>query len=511
MDYILEMRDITKRFPGILANDNVTLCVREGEIHAVSGENGAGKSTLMSILFGLYKPDSGKIFLKGNEVEIKNPNDANRYRIGMVHQHFKLVQDFTALENIVLGVEPVKKGFLQLNTVRGKLEELINKYNFNIDLDKKVRDMTVGMQQRVEILKMLYRDNDILIFDEPTAVLTPQEIDELIDIMKNLKNEGKTVIFISHKLWEVMKISDRCTVLWKGKSVGTVNIADTTKEKISEMMVGRSVQLVLEKNPQKLGETILEIKNLYVKDEISGKDVVKNVSLTVNRGEIVCIAGIDGNGQTDFSRAVTGMSAVSQGSIIFEGEDWTHKSIRYRNTHGMAHVPEDRHKHGLVLEYTIEENLILKSYFQPEYQKHGILKKKKIREHAGILIDKYDIRSGQGAITFCRSMSGGNQQKVILAREIDMQPDLLVAIQPTRGLDVGAVEYIHKYLLNLRDAGKAILLISLEMDEILNVSDRILVMFNGEIMCNLDAKDATPKELGLYMAGLKKEGNGEKE
>lgn len=503
-NYAFEMRHIVKKFGNFAANNDISFCVRRGEIHALAGENGAGKSTLMSVLFGLYEADQGQILINGEIAHIKDPNDANRFRIGMVHQHFKLIPNFTALENIVLGVEPTRHGFLNLKSSVDKLKALIEKYNFAIDLNKQVKDMTVGMQQRVEILKMLYRDNDILIFDEPTAVLTPQEIDELMDIMIGLKAEGKTIVFISHKLAEVMKVSDRCTVLWKGTLVGTVDISNTTKEHISEMMVGRKVQLVPDKAPLHVGNTILEVCGLSAQK--GHKEAVKSISFQVNRGEIVCIAGIDGNGQMELAEAITGLLPIKSGTLLFENEQWQKKSIRYRNTHGMAYVPEDRHKHGLVLDYNVEENMVLKSYFEDRFQKHGIIQFKEIRKHANELIKKYDIRVGDsGPETIVRSMSGGNQQKIILAREISSDPKLIVAVQPTRGLDVGAIECIHKYLIEMRDHGSAVLLISLEMDEVMALSDRILVMFDGEIVCNLAAKDTTPQQLGLYMAGAKRE------
>lgn len=504
MDYVFEMRNITKRFPGIVANDDVTLQVKKGEIHALLGENGAGKSTLMSVLFGMYQPDEGQILIKGEPVKIKDPNVANALHIGMVHQHFKLVHNFTALQNIVLGVEPKRHGFLYFAEARKKLEELIERYQFNIDLDMVTSQMTVGMQQRLEILKMLYRENDILIFDEPTAVLTPQEIEELMSIMRNLVEEGKSIVFISHKLNEIMEIADRCTVLWKGKCVGTVNVADTTKEKLSEMMVGRKVILVPEKGEQHLGDVVLEVNDLCVKSARSGKLAVNHVSFQVRAGEIVCIAGIDGNGQTELAYALSGLVKADGGSIKVDGEEWSDKSIRYRNSHGLGHIPEDRQKHGLVLDYSMEENCVLQTYFEPRFQTRGVIRRKAVRGYADGLIGRFDIRSGQGAVTRVRSMSGGNQQKVIVAREIDRDPKLLIAVQPTRGLDVGAIEYIHNQLLAMRNAGHAILLISLEMDEIMNISDRILVMFDGETVCDLKAEEATVQKLGLYMAGLER-------
>lgn len=505
-DYVIEMLNIRKTFPGIVANDDVTLQIKKGEIHALLGENGAGKSTLMSILFGMYQPDKGEIRIDGEPVKIKNPNDATAHHIGMVHQHFKLVQNFTALENIVLGVEPIKHGFLNTNEARKKLEELTQRYDLKVDFDKPISDMTVGMQQRVEILKMLYRDNDILIFDEPTAVLMPREIDDLMQIMRNLAKEGKSIIFISHKLSEIMSVSDRCTVLWHGRCVGTVNVSDpsVTKEMLSEMMVGRKVTLVPDKPRQEPGRVILKAEGLCVKDPRTGKLKVDHVSFEVREGEVVCIAGIDGNGQSELAYAITGLVGIDSGTLTLNDEDITKKDVRYRNMHGIAHIPEDRQKHGLVLDYTLQENCILKNYFTPRFQTGGFMKRKEARAYAEKLIKDFDIRSGQGPATRVRSMSGGNQQKVIIAREIDSQPKLLVAVQPTRGLDVGAIEYIHKQLMELRNTGHAILLISLEMEEVLGISDRIMVMYNGELVSNLDAENVTAKELGLYMAGLKK-------
>lgn len=505
MDYIIEMLGITKRFPGIVANDNVTLQLKKGEIHALLGENGAGKSTLMSVLFGLYQPEEGAIKLEGKEVNITSPNDANALGIGMVHQHFKLVHNFTVLQNIILGVETTKNGLLQMDEARRRVTDLSNRYNLRVDLDAYISDITVGMQQRVEILKTLYRNNEILIFDEPTAVLTPQEIDELMKIMRELAGEGKSILFITHKLGEIKAVADRCTVLRKGRCIGTVNVAETTKEQMSEMMVGRKVSFAVDKQPAKLGEPVLEVKDLIVKSPTPGhKNSVNGVSFTVNRGEIVCIAGIDGNGQSELVYALTGLMPPSGGSVTLAGQDITGATIRRRNTHGMAHIPEDRHKHGLVLDYTLAENLVLQSYFEPRFQQHGFLKQDEIYRYADKLIKDYDIRSGQGAHTPARSMSGGNQQKAIIAREVDRAPELLVAVQPTRGLDVGAIEYIHNQLVRQRDSGKGVLLISLELEEVMNVSDRILVIYEGELVADLRPDEVTVQELGLYMSGSKR-------
>ena len=501
------MLNITKRFPGIVANDDITLQLKKGEIHALLGENGAGKSTLMSVLFGLYQPEEGIIKKDGKEVKINNPNDANALGIGMVHQHFKLVECFTVLDNIIMGVEPNKLGFLQKKEAREKVLALSEKYGLHIDPDAKIEDITVGMQQRTEILKMLYRDNEILIFDEPTAVLTPQEIEELMQIMRNLSAEGKSILFISHKLAEIMAVADRCTVLRKGKCIGTVETKDTTMEQLSAMMVGRNVNFHVEKGEQHLGDVVLNVENLTVASRVHKNDAVKNVSFSVRAGEIVCIAGIDGNGQTELVYGITGLEPVKSGKLTLCGRDITKDSIRKRSVSGMSHIPEDRHTHGLVLDYTLEYYMILQRYFEPEFtDKAGFLRRKNIRAYSDRLIEQYDVRSGQGSATIARSMSGGNQQKAIVAREIDKNPELLVAVQPTRGLDVGAIEYIHKQLVAQRDEGKAVLLVSLELDEVMDVPDRILVMHAGEIVGELDPKKTTQEELGLYMAGAKRDG-----
>ena len=503
--YIIEMQNITKKFPGIIANDDVTLNLKKGEIHALLGENGAGKSTLMSILFGLYKPESGNIYINGELVSISGPNDATRFGIGMVHQHFKLVQNFTVLENIILGVESTKFCVMQTAEARNRIIEISKQYGLDIDVDKQIQDITVGMQQRVEILKMLYRENEILIFDEPTAVLTPQEIDSLMQTMKGLAAEGKSILFITHKLDEIMQVADRCTVLRKGKWIGTVDVASTTKEELSEMMVGRKVSLSLDKADAKIGDVILDVKNLTLRGEKGHKNKLTDISFNVRAGEILCVAGIDGNGQSDLVYALTGMTPVDEGTVTMMGQNITKAKIRKRGELGMAHIPEDRQKHGLILDYTLAYNEILQNYYKPQFQKFGFLKQQTITDYANGLIKKFDIRAGQGAETPTRSMSGGNQQKVIIAREIDRDPHLLVAVQPTRGLDVGAIEYIHAQLLKQRDEGKAVLLISLELEEVMNISDRIIVMFEGEIVADVDPNDVTFQELGLYMSGTKRQ------
>ena len=504
--YVIEMLHITKEFPGIIANDDITLQLKRGEIHALLGENGAGKSTLMSVLFGLYQPEKGIIKKNGEVVQINNPNDATALNIGMVHQHFKLIDVFTALDNIILGAETTKMGFLQKKAARAKVEALSKRYGLAVDLDAKVEDITVGMQQRVEILKMLYRDNEILIFDEPTAVLTPQEIDELMEIMRGFKKEGKSILFITHKLNEIMAVADRVTVLRKGKYVGTVETQNTTKQELSTMMVGRSVQLQVDKDEAKPGEVILDVQGLTVPSKLHKNNAVKEVSFQVRAGEIVCIAGIDGNGQTELVYGLTGLEKASAGKVTLCGRDISKCSIHKRSAAGISHIPEDRHKHGLVLDDTLENNLVLQRFRQPEFQNGGFIKRDAVRAYAEKIIGQYDVRSGQGPVTVARSMSGGNQQKAIIGREIDRENPLLIAVQPTRGLDVGAIEYIHKQLVAQRDAGKAVLLVSLELDEVMNLSDRILVMYEGEIVGELDPKNTTVQELGLYMAGAKRQG-----
>lgn len=505
-EYIIEMLNIRKEFPGIVANDDITLQLRRGEIHALLGENGAGKSTLMSVLFGLYQPEKGVIRKNGQEVQINSPNDATDLHIGMVHQHFKLVDVFTVLDNIILGAEDTKCGFLRKKEARAKVQALSEKYGLNVDLDAKVEDISVGMQQRTEILKMLYRDNEILIFDEPTAVLTPQEIDELMTIMKGFAAEGKSILFITHKLNEIMEVADRITVLRKGKCIGTVNVRDTNQQELSNMMVGRPVQLQVQKDPCCPKEVVLDVKNLVVPSKLHKNNAVRGVSFQVHAGEILCIAGIDGNGQTELVYGLTGLEKTSGGTITLCGKDITKASIRTRSSVGMSHIPEDRHKHGLVLDESLENNMILQTYYEDRFQHMGFMKRSAIREYANQIIEQYDVRSGQGGATVTRSMSGGNQQKAIIGRELDRQKPLIVAVQPTRGLDVGAIEYIHSQLVAQRDAGKAILLVSLELDEVMNLSDRILVMYEGEIVGELDPKTTSVQELGLYMAGAKRDG-----
>lgn len=503
MSYVVEMLNIRKEFPGIIANDNVTLQLKKGEIHALLGENGAGKSTLMGMLFGMYQPEAGVIKVKGKEVKISSPNVANDLGIGMVHQHFKLVENFTVTENIILGLEPKKFLTVDIKSAAKKIEELSKSYGLNVDPYSKIEDISVGMQQRVEILKMLYRNADVLIFDEPTAVLTPQEIDDLIKIMKNLIKEGKSIIIITHKLKEIKEVADRCSVIRRGRYIGTVDVKETSEAEMAKMMVGRQVSFKVKKKEAKLGEDVLKIENLFVKNN---KKVLglKDFTLNIRRGEIVGIAGVEGNGQTELIEALTGMRYVESGNIIYNGENITKLSIKKRIDGGIAHIPEDRHKRGLVLDYTMEENMILKVYKKKPFSKNGLIIRKEVESYSNDIIETFDVRSGEGGKSIARSLSGGNQQKGIIGREIQSNHDLLIAAQPTRGLDVGSIEYIHKRLVEERDKGKAVLLVSLELDEILNVSDRIAVLNNGELIGVVNANETDEHEIGLMMAGIKR-------
>ena len=504
MEYAIEMLNITKEFPGIVANDDVTIKVEKGTIHALLGENGAGKSTLMSILFGMYQPTKGEIRINGKTVNITDPNVANDLGIGMVHQHFKLVDIFTVTENIVLGREGKKSlQLMEFKNASKKIKELGDRYGLKVDPNAKIQDISVGMQQRVEILKMLYRDADILIFDEPTAVLTPQEIDELMQIMKNLKKEGKTILLITHKLKEIKAVADVCTVLRRGKVIDTVNVADVDETQMAKLMVGRDVEFKVDKKDHELGDVILDVHNLHC-DNARGLEAVKGVSFNIRGGEILGIAGIDGNGQSELVYALTGLSKVKEGQIILNGQDITHFDVRKHYDAGLAHVPEDRQKHGLILDFKLKENYIVHNYDRAPFSKHGILNNKAIDDYAKRLTEEFDVRSGQGIETTVRSMSGGNQQKAIVAREVDRSSDLLIVVQPTRGLDVGAIEYIHNRIVEERNKGKAVLLVSFELDEIMSLSDRIAVMFSGEITGVLNSKETNEHELGLLMAGAER-------
>ncbi len=503
MSYVVEMLNIRKEFPGIVANDNVTLQLKKGEIHALLGENGAGKSTLMGMLFGMYTPEAGIIKVNGKEVKISSPNVANDLGIGMVHQHFKLVENFTVTENIILGLEPKKFLSIDVKSAAKKIEELSKTYGLNVDPYAKIEDISVGMQQRVEILKMLYRNAEVLIFDEPTAVLTPQEIEDLIKIMKNLIKEGKSIILITHKLKEIKEAANRCTVIRRGKYIGTVDVKETSEAEMARMMVGRQVSFKVDKKEANPGEVVLKLDNVSVKNN---KKVLglKNFNLEVRKGEIVGIAGVEGNGQTEIVEAITGMRAVEDGSILFNGKDITKDSIRKRIDKGIAHIPEDRHKRGLILDYTMEDNMVLKAYKNEPFSKNGLINREEIKKYSDHIIETFDVRSGEGGKSIARSLSGGNQQKGIIGREILSNPDLLIAVQPTRGLDVGSIEYIHKRLVEQRDNGKAVLLVSLELDEVLNVSDRIAIVNNGELIGIVNASETDENEVGLMMAGIKR-------
>ncbi|MGX1901715.1 nucleoside ABC transporter ATP-binding protein [Thermolongibacillus altinsuensis] len=502
MEYVIEMLNIRKVFGNFVANDNITLQLKKGEIHALLGENGAGKSTLMNVLFGLYQPDGGEIRVKGKTVKIANPNVANDLGIGMVHQHFMLVDTFTVTENIILGSEPTKRGQIDMKRAEQEVRELSERYGLAVDPTAKIADISVGMQQRVEILKTLYRGADILIFDEPTAVLTPQEIQELIQIMKTLVKEGKSIILITHKLKEIMEVCDRVTVIRRGKGIGTLNVSETNPNELAAMMVGREVHFKTEKKPPKVGKPVLEIKDLVVKDS-RGVTVVDHLNLTVHSGEIVGIAGVDGNGQSELIEAITGLIKSESGSIKLNGKEIRNLTPRQITEAGVGHIPQDRHKHGLVLDFPIAENMVLQTYYKEPYSKNGILNFKKIYEKARQLIQEFDVRTPD-EYTKARALSGGNQQKAIIGREVDRDPDLLIAAQPTRGLDVGAIEFIHKRLIEQRDKGKAVLLVSFELDEIMNVSDRIAVIYEGKIVAIVDPKETTEQELGLLMAGSKR-------
>lgn len=525
-EYTIEMINITKRFANIVANDHISLRIEKGEILGLCGENGAGKSTLMSILFGLFQPDEGEIRKDGKVVEIKNPNDATALNIGMIHQHFKLVEAYTVLQNIILGSEPlweIKKDKLTIfdrflnfinkkvlkiidyKAASNKVQKIVDKYGFNIDLNAKISDISVEMQQKVEIIKTLYRDNDILIFDEPTAVLTEQEIDGLLKIMLNLKKEGKSIVFISHKMNEIFKVCDRITVIRRGQHVKDLLTSETTKEEISMLMVGREVKLDVEKPAPNIGKEILRVDNLSLIDKETKKKIVNNVSFNVREGEIVTIAGIDGNGQQDLIYAITGINQANSGKLFFNGEDISSYSIRKKNRIGLSHIPEDRHKHGLVLDYSINKNVVLKEYNLKQFSKYGFIKDKEIKKYSKEIIEKFDVRASSEGDTVTRTMSGGNQQKVIIGRELTRKHDLVIAVQPIRGLDIGSIETIHNILLNERNSGKAVLLVSLELDEVFTLSDRILIMFEGEIVGEFNPKETTREQLGLYMSGAKKD------
>lgn len=497
---VVEMKNITKKFGAFVANDNIDLTIHKGEIHALLGENGAGKTTLMNILYGLYQPTSGDVYINGEKIESVNPNVAIKKGIGMVHQHFMLVETFTVVENIVLGIEETNSiGVIDIAKATKKVEELSKKYGLYVEPNALIHDISVGMQQRVEILKALYRGADILILDEPTAVLTPQEIEEIMEIMRNLTEQGKTVIIITHKLKEIKQAADYCTIIRRGKKVGTVKVNEVTEEELASMMVGRDVSFKVDKKDKEFGDTVLEIDNLYVKDN-RGLDAVKGLYLTVKSGEILGIAGVDGNGQKELLEALTGLRKIESGQVTMNGRNIANLSPREIIDSGINNIPEDRQKRGLVLDFTVAENLILENYHEKPFSQKGRLNHKKISGHAIELMEKFDIRPRNDK-QLAGELSGGNQQKVILAREITNDPEVLIAAQPTRGLDVGAIEYVHRYLIEQRNKEKAVILVSFELDEIMDVSDRIAIIYDGKIVDIIDANDADEKTIGLLMAG----------
>lgn len=506
--YIVEMRNITKRFPGITANDNVTIQIKKGEIYALLGENGAGKSTLMSMLFGMYEPDEGEIYIRGQKVNISSPNHATKLNIGMVHQHFKLVSNYTIGENIIMGMEPTKKflglfPMVDLKKANQEIRDLSIQYGLEVDPTQLIENVNVSIQQRVEILKMLYREAEILIFDEPTAVLTPQEIEFLLKIIKGLRDNGKTIILITHKLEEIKQVADRCAILNHGKLIDVLDVKTTSTKEMANLMVGREVSFTTNKKTAQFKDVILEVKDLCVKNQ-DNFEVVKHASFSIHGGEIFAIAGVSGNGQVEIADAIAGLTKASNGNIFLNGVDITNYSIRKRTLEGISYIPEDRQVYGLVLDFSLKDNIALKTYYQePFSSKHGILNQSQFEEYGNKLIERYDIRSSQGTITQVRSMSGGNQQKAIIGREIELQSPLMIFVQPTRGLDIGAIENIHKQIIAERDKGKAILLISLELDEIMNCADTIGVIYNGELQKIAPAASLTTNQVGEFMMGVK--------
>lgn len=506
-EYIVEMKNITKRFPGIIANNDITIQIKKGEIYAILGENGAGKSTLMSMLFGMYAPDEGEIWVRGEKVNIDSPNHATRLNIGMVHQHFKLVQNYTVTENIILGLEPVKKfaglfPYVNIKESSKNIAELSKRYGLEVNPDSKIEDINVSLQQRVEIIKMLYREAEILIFDEPTAVLTPQEIDFLLEIIEGLRKDGKTIILITHKLEEIKKVADRCAILNKGKLVDVLDVNNTSTKTMANLMVGREVSLETEKDIAKFGDVVLQVDNLYVKSQ-DNFDLVKDVSFKIHSGEVFAIAGVSGNGQVEVADTIAGLTKLSSGNVYLNGIDISNYNIRKRTEAGISYIPEDRQSYGLILDFSLAENLSLKDYYKKPFTNKGIMNKKVIDDYGIKLIGKYDIRSGQGIKTQVRKMSGGNQQKAIIAREIELDSSLMIFVQPTRGLDIGAIENIQTMIIEERDKGKAILLISLELEEIMNISDTIAVIYNGEIQKIAATESLTNTEVGEFMMGVK--------
>ncbi len=506
-DYIVEMRHITKRFPGIVANDDVSIGIRRGEVYALLGENGAGKSTLMSMLFGMYEPDRGEILIDGKKVVFHSSNDATAHNIGMVHQHFKLVDNYTIAENIVLGSEPMTKmfGFLpsvDMKKANREIAELSKTYGLEVNPTDRIEDVPVSVRQRVEILKMLYRKADIMIFDEPTAVLTPQEIEFLLQIIDGLRKAGKTIILITHKIEEIKKIADRCAILYRGRLVDVLDVRTTSVQDMANMMVGRAVDFNPHKSEPDYRGTVLKVDHMTVKNE-NHFEVVKDVSFEVRSGEIFAIAGVSGNGQTEIADAITGMLKIDSGTVTLGGRDITHLTIRERAVEGVSYIPEDRHGTGVVMDFTLRDNLALRQYYRDPFSRHGILNFDKFQSYSETLIDRYDIRSGQGPKTIIRSMSGGNQQKAIIGREIEEHSKLIIFVQPTRGLDIGAIEKVHRQILDERDRGAAILLISLELDEVMELADTIGVIYNGQLLKIAPASTMTSHDVGRYMMGVK--------
>ena len=500
---VIEMKDIVKKFGDFTANDGINLTVHKGEVHAILGENGAGKSTLMNVLYGLYQPTSGQIFVKGKEVHFNGPKNAIESGIGMVHQHFMLIQPFTVTDNIILGVEPTKGLVVDKKLARQKVVELSERYGMAVDPDAKIQDISVGMQQRVEILKVLYRGADVLILDEPTASLTPQEIDELMSIIENLTADGKSIILITHKLKEIKACSDSCTIIRQGKYIQTVRVADCSENDLAAMMVGRAVSFSVEKQEQEPGEVVLEVKDLRARD-YRGVEILQGLNLQVRSGEIVGLAGVDGNGQTELVEILTGLKKAESGSVTMLGTDIFNKSPREVFQYGVSSIPADRQKHGLVLDFSVEDNLILQHFEEEPFSSRGFLNRIPIRSQASELIEKFDVRPRASELRPAGTLSGGNQQKVIIAREVTNDKELLIAVNPTRGLDVGAIEFVHKYIVEQRNKGRAVLLVSFELDEIMDLSDRIDVIFDGQITGEVPGKDANEKELGFMMAGGKK-------
>ena len=506
-EYIVEMRHITKRFPGIVANDDVTLQIKKGEIFALLGENGAGKSTLMSMLFGMYEPDEGEIYVRGKKERIASPSYASSLNIGMVHQHFKLVSNYTIAENIVMGMEPIKKlaglfPVVDMKKANHDIAELSKQYGLEVNPTQVIETTNVSTQQRVEILKMLYREAKILIFDEPTAVLTPQEIEFLLKIIRGLRDAGKTIILITHKLEEIKQVADRCAILNRGKLIDVLDVKTTSTRTMANLMVGRTVNFEVEKEAPKFGDVVLDVKNLTVRNE-DKFDVVKDVSFSIHAGEVFAIAGVSGNGQVEIADAIAGLLKADSGSIVLNGRDITHESIRTRTEAGISYIPEDRQSYGLVMDFSLEENMAMKTYYKEPFCKKGILQQKEFTKYSDQLIEKYDVRSGQGSTTVVRSMSGGNQQKAIIAREVELASPLMIFVQPTRGLDIGAIENIHRQIIGERDKGRAILLISLELDEIMNCADTIGVIYNGQLNKIAPASELTTSQVGEFMMGVK--------